>query len=68
MARTTIDLDETVLAEAARELGTPSEVDTVNAALAFVASRQRRAAMFDDALIWGSRDLTQPEVRESARR
>ena len=35
MARITIDIDETALSEAARELGTSNKVDTVNAALAF---------------------------------
>ena len=68
MARITIDIDETALSEAARELGTSNKVDTVNAALAFVASRHRRAAAFDDPLIWGSPDLAEPEVRQSARR
>ena len=68
LARITIDIDETALAEAARELGTSNNVDTVNAALAFVASRHRRAAAFDDPLIWGSPDLAEADVRQSARR
>ena len=68
VARTTIDIDETMLDEAARELGTSSKVDTVNAALAFVAARRRLANAFDDDLIWGSPDLALPEVRQAARR
>jgi Arc/MetJ family transcription regulator len=68
MARTTIDIDEHTLALAAKELGTTSKIDTVNAALAFVASRRRLAEAFADPLIWGSPDLADPEVRREARR
>jgi Arc/MetJ family transcription regulator len=66
--RTTIDIDEEVLQAASRELGTSSKVDTVNAALAFVANRSRLAEAFADPLIWGSPDLSDPELRNSARR
>lgn len=68
MSRTTIDIDDDQLAAAARELGTTSKVDTVNAALAFVAQRRRRAEAFADPLIWGSADLADPELRSQARR
>lgn len=68
MSRTTIDLDDDKLAAAARELGTTSKVETVNAALEFVASRRKRAEAFDDPLIWGTSDLADPEVRAEARR
>lgn len=68
MSRTTIDLDDDKLAAAARELGTTSKVDTVNAALAYVAGRRLRAEAFDDPLIWGSPDLADPQVRTDARR
>lgn len=68
MSRTTIDLDDDKLAAAARELGTTSKVDTVNAALAYVAERRLRAEVFDDSLIWGSPDLADPRVRADARR
>ncbi|MGH3611110.1 MAG: type II toxin-antitoxin system VapB family antitoxin [Pseudonocardia sp.] len=37
-----IDLDDGALALAAKELGTTTKKDTVNAALAFVADRRRR--------------------------
>ena len=68
MSRITIDLDDEVLAAAARELGTRNKTDTVNTALAFVAGRRRRAAAFDGPLIWGGPDLADPAVRSQARR
>ncbi len=68
VSRTTIDVDDDKLAAAARELGTTSKVDTVNAALAYVAERRLRAEAFDDPLIWGSPDLADSEVRARARR
>lgn len=68
MARTTIDVDDETLSAAARELGTTSKVETVNAALAYVADRRKRAEAFDDPLIWGSPDLTDAEVMRGARR
>ncbi len=68
MARTTIDIDDKTLALAAKELGMSSKIDTVNAALAFVAKRPRLAAAFADPLIWGSPDLAEPKVRSEARR
>ncbi len=68
MSRTTIDIDDQTLALAAKELGTSTKIETVNAALAFVANRRRLASAFDDPLIWGSPDLTDPEVRAGARR
>jgi hypothetical protein len=68
VSRTTIDLDDDKLAAAARELGTTSKIETVNAALAYVAGRRQRAEAFDDPLIWGSPDLADPEVRAEARR
>ncbi|MBA3417420.1 MAG: type II toxin-antitoxin system VapB family antitoxin [Geodermatophilaceae bacterium] len=68
MSRTTIDLDDEKLAAAARELGTTSKVQTVNAALAFAAGRRLRNEAFADPLIWGSPDLADPEVRAAGRR
>lgn len=68
MARTTIDVDDETLDAAARELGTKSKVDTVNAALNYVAERRKRAEAFDDPLIWGSPDLADPDVMRDARR
>lgn len=68
MSRTTIDLDDHKLAAAARELGTNTKVETVNAALAFVAERRQRAEAFDNPLVWGSPDLADPKIRSAARR
>lgn len=46
MARTVIDIDDTALAAAQKELGTRTKVETVNAALRTVAGRsERRAAI-----------------------
>lgn len=68
VSRTTIDIDDELLDRAARELGTASKLDTVNAALAFVAERRRREAAFDEPLIWGTPDLADPKIRAAARR
>jgi Arc/MetJ family transcription regulator len=68
MARTTIDIDDDRLAAAARELGTTSKVDTVNAALDYVAQRRKRAQAFRNELIFGSPDLADVAVRTQARR
>lgn len=68
MSRTTIDIDDDALAAAGRELGTTTKVDTVNAALAYVADRRRRAAAFDDPAVWGSPELADPDLRAAARR
>lgn len=68
VSRTTIDIDDDKLAAAARELGITSKVETVNAALAYVAERRQRAAAFEDPLVWGSPDLARPSVRRDARR
>ena len=43
MARTVIDLDDELLASVARELGTSTKKDTVNAALREVLETRRRA-------------------------
>ncbi|MFN3217828.1 MAG: type II toxin-antitoxin system VapB family antitoxin [Acidimicrobiales bacterium] len=68
MTRTTIEIDDEALAAAAQELGTTTKVETVNAALAFVAARRRRAEAFDDPAVWGSPDLGDERVRNEARR
>jgi Arc/MetJ family transcription regulator len=68
VSRTTIEIDDDQLAAAARELGTTSKVDTVNAALAYVAARRRRAEAFEDPLIWGGDELADPQLRAQARR
>jgi Arc/MetJ family transcription regulator len=68
VTRTTIDINDEVLERAARELGTANKVDTVNAALTFVAERRKLAAAMEDPLMWGSPDLADSSVRAAARR
>ncbi len=46
MTRITLELDDSQLAAAGRELGTTSAVETVTAALADVALRRQRAEEF----------------------
>lgn len=68
--KTMIDIDEEALEAAARELGTTTKKDTVNAALAFVAERPKRIArVLNDPLRFGvGSDITNPEVMKDARR
>ncbi len=71
MARTLIDIeDDDLLAAAARELGTTTKKDTVNAALRFVATRgeRTRATLEENCLLFGGTDLDDPEVMRGARR
>ena len=65
-----IDIDEEALAAAARELGTTTKKDTVNAALVFVAERPKRIArLLNDPLRFGAgSDITNPEIMKDARR
>ncbi len=68
--KTMIDLDDEALALAAKELGTTTKKDTVNAALDFVAERRRRIEqLLDDPYAFGvGPDITDPEVMRQARR
>jgi Arc/MetJ family transcription regulator len=68
--KTMIDLDDEALELAARELGTTTKKDTVNAALEFVASRRRRIEqLLDDPYAFGvGPDIGNPDVMRSARR
>ncbi|HEX8134802.1 MAG TPA: type II toxin-antitoxin system VapB family antitoxin [Actinomycetes bacterium] len=68
--KTMIDLNDEDLALAARELGTSTKKDTVNAALHFVASRRRRVEqLLNDPYAFGvGPDITDPEVMRQARR
>jgi len=68
--KTMIDLNDEDLALAAKELGTTTKKDTVNAALNFVASRRRRIEqLLDDPYTFGvGPDITNPEVMRLARR
>jgi Arc/MetJ family transcription regulator len=68
--KTMIDLNDEDLALAAKELGTTTKKDTVNAALNFVASRRRRIEqLLNDPYALGvGPDITNPEVMRRARR
>ncbi len=67
---TVIDLNDEALALAAKELGTTTKKDTVNAALECVARRRRRIdALLDDPRAFGvGSDIADPEVMRQARR
>ncbi|MDN5749565.1 MAG: type II toxin-antitoxin system VapB family antitoxin [Pseudonocardia sp.] len=68
--KTMVDLDDDALALAAKELGTATKKDTVNAALAFVAGRRRRIdALLGDPSAFGvGADIADAEVMSRARR
>lgn len=65
-----IDIDDEALALAAKELGTTTKKDTVNAALQFVAKRRQRIEqLLDDPYALGvGPDIHDPEIMRSARR
>ncbi|QSB17324.1 type II toxin-antitoxin system VapB family antitoxin [Natronosporangium hydrolyticum] len=65
-----IDLNDDALALAAKELGTTTKKDTVNAALEFVAKRRRRIEqLLDDPYALGvGPDIADSEVMRQARR
>lgn len=68
--KTMIDIDEAALEAAARELGTTTKKDTVNAALQFVADRPKRIARaLNVPLRYGAgSDIYDPEIMKGARR
>jgi Arc/MetJ family transcription regulator len=68
--KTMIDVNDDALALAAKELGTTTKKDTVNAALEFVANRRRRIEqLLDDPYSVGiGTDIGDPEVMKQARR
>lgn len=67
--KTMIDIDDDALKAAARELGTTTKKDTVNAALAFVAGRGARAArQVNNAFDFWGQDIGDPAVMKDARR
>jgi Arc/MetJ family transcription regulator len=68
--QTMIDLNDEALALAAKELGTTTKKDTVNAALEFVADRRRRIEqLLDDPYALGAGpDITDAEIMRQARR
>ena len=71
MARTVIDLDDELLAIAAKELGTSTKKDTVNAALREVIASRRRAIALNrlcDAANEEAFDLALLQDKKSYRR
>jgi Arc/MetJ family transcription regulator len=60
MARTVIDVDDEMLAQAAEIFGTTTKVATVNAALEDAIKRRKRQAFFDRLADGGLPDLTGP--------
>ncbi|MDT3398384.1 type II toxin-antitoxin system VapB family antitoxin [Streptomyces sp. B1866] len=60
MARTVIDVDDDLLAQAAEIFGTKSKVATVNAALEDVIKRRQRASFLAWLAEGGLPDLTGP--------
>ncbi|MEU1547055.1 type II toxin-antitoxin system VapB family antitoxin [Nocardia sp. NPDC005745] len=68
--KTMIDLNDEALALAAKELGTTTKKDTVNAALEFVAERRRRIEqVLTDPYGFGvGQDIGDAEVMGEARR
>jgi Arc/MetJ family transcription regulator len=71
MARTVIDLDDELVASVARELGTSTKKDTVNAALREVLTNRRRALALTrlrDAAADGAFDLTLLQDKQNYRR
>ena len=65
MSRTVIDIDDSALEAAMRELGTKTTVETVNKALADVGERAQRLA-FLDHLASAEDDLADPAVMGDA--
>ena len=65
MTRTIIDIDDSALEAAMRELGTRTKVETVNRALADVGERPQRLA-FLDHLAAAKDDLGDSSVMEDA--
>ncbi|WP_431967138.1 type II toxin-antitoxin system VapB family antitoxin [Nocardia sp. bgisy134] len=71
MARTVIDLDDELVADVAKELGTGTKKDTVNAALREVLENRRRAlalTRLQDAVAEGAFDLDILENKRNYRR
>jgi Arc/MetJ family transcription regulator len=71
MARTVIDLDDELVATVAKELGTSTKKDTVNAALREVLVNRRRALALTrlrDSAADGAFDLTLLQDKQNYRR
>jgi Arc/MetJ family transcription regulator len=70
MMKTRMDLNDEALALAAKELGTTTTQDTVNAALEFVAGRRRRIEQLlgDPHVLGLGPDIADAQVMRQARR
>jgi Arc/MetJ family transcription regulator len=68
VAKTVIDIDEEALALAARELGTKTKKDTVNAALREVAARFRREKALRELVELAEDGVFEGEVRGACSR
>lgn len=71
MARTVIDLDDQLVADVSKELGTSTKKDTVHAALREVLESRRRAmalTRIQDAVADGAFDLDAFEHKRDYRR
>lgn len=66
MARTVIDVDDALLAEAAELFGTKTKVATVNAALRDAVNRRKREAFFSRLAEGRLPDLTGPVEQPDA--
>ncbi|MFD8979795.1 type II toxin-antitoxin system VapB family antitoxin [Streptomyces sp. NPDC059564] len=66
MARTVIDVDDALLAEAAKLFGTKTKVATVNAALQDAVNRRKREAFFTRLAEGRLPDLTGPVEQSDA--
>jgi Arc/MetJ family transcription regulator len=61
MSRTILDIDDELLAEAAKIFGTTTKKATVNAALQSAVNREKRREFADWLKAGGLPDLTHPE-------
>jgi Arc/MetJ family transcription regulator len=66
MAKTLVDIDDELLAEAAEALGTKTKKDTVNTALAAAVARARVRRHIERLKSGGLPDLADPEVMKDA--
>jgi Arc/MetJ family transcription regulator len=66
MSRTLLDLDDELLAEAARLLGTRTKKDTVNGALAELVKQRRREELVEWLATDPLPDLRDPDVMGQA--
>ena len=66
MSTTQIELDQELLAEAAKILGTPTKKATVNEALRRVVHAERRRRHLEELAAGGLPDLSDPEIMQAA--